>query len=220
MDSQSQTIVQGSPAWREFKLGKVSASRFKVVLTEAKTKAARERGELSVAANKYMLELGAEILTKQDQGIPATWAMQWGIDNEPAARDLYSELMGVEVKQVGFVSHPDEPMIGGSPDGLVGDNGGLEIKCPANTGVHLAYILGGELPKEHVAQVQGHLWISGRSWWDFVSYDPRIKDLRLALWQLRIHRDEPYIANLENAVFAFRDKLLETLCELKISGGL
>lgn len=233
MGDTPEALVQGSPEWREFKLGKISASRFGDILTEPKSKTAREKGELSATAKSYLLDLVAETLTGQDQGPPTTWAMQWGIDCEPAARELYSELTGLEVRQVGFVTHPTEPMIGGSPDGLVGPrkipfadpskgpDGGLEIKCPANTRIHLGYMLGGVLPKEHIPQVQGHIWLNDCEWWDFVSYDPRIKGpgtLRLALWRLAVPRDEPYIKALERKVFAFRDVLLETLCNLKIGG--
>lgn len=221
MTETSETLVQGSPAWRELRLGKITVSRFGDVLTQPKGKAAREAGELSETAKSYLLDLVAEILTGQDQGPPTTWAMQWGIDNEPAARQLYSKVTGLEVQQIGFLAHPQEPMIGGSPDGLVGDDGGVEIKCPANTRIHLGYMLDGELPKEHVPQVQGHLWLSERDWWDFLSYDRRIvgpDSLRLALWRHHVHRDEAYIANLQRAVFAFRDTLLETLCKLKVGG--
>ena len=210
--STAEPIVQGSAAWRVLRLGKITASQFSDVL-------AQPRVQGKGTAHSYLLDLVAEILTGQDQGPPTTWVMQWGTDNEPGARQVYSELTGLEVQEVGFLTHPEEPMVGGSPDGLVGDDGGLEIKCPANTRIHLGYMLGGELPKEHIAQVQGHLWISGRQWFDFVSYDPRIKDLRLALWRLRVQRDEAYIAKLEKAVFAFRDALMETLCNLKIGGN-
>jgi hypothetical protein len=219
----AETIVQGSFEWRQERLGKITVSEFDGLLAQPRNKADREAGKLSKSAQSYLLDLVAEILTGQEQGPPTTWAMQWGIDNEPAARQVYAERMGCEVQEVGFLAHPDEPMIGGSPDGLVGDDGGLEIKCPANTAIHLGYMLDGVLPTEYVAQVHGHLWITGRKWWDFVSYDPRIKGpdtLRLALWRYRVYRDEEYIRNLARKVFAFRDLLLETLIQLKIGGRL
>ena len=184
-------------------------------IINARNQADREAGKLSVTAHSYMLELAAEILTGQDDGIPPTWAMQWGIDNEAAARMVYEEVAGWAVQTVDFIEHPLDPMVGGSPDGLVADHGGIEIKCPASTRNHLAYRLGGECPKEHVAQVQGNMWITGRKWWDFISYDPRIKDLRLALWIKRCLPDPEYVDILEKKIDAFREKLLETLCTLR-----
>ena len=211
---------QGLPAWHAARLGKVTASRFKDVMTQPRSKAAREAGELSGTARSYMLELVAESLTGEAQGITKpTAAMQWGTDNEPAARSLYERRTGTAVRQVGFISHPLHESIGGSPDGLVGEFSGVEIKCPFNTAIHLGYILGRELPKDHVAQVQGLLWITGRDWWDFVSYDPRIRDLNLALWVHRVERDADYIDRLDKAVFAFLDTYLETLCTLKEREG-
>ena len=124
---RSETLVQGSPAWRELRLGKITASRFKDVLTEPRSKADKEAGKLSVTAQSYQLELGAEILTGLDDSLPPTRAMEWGTENEPAARQLYSRVTGLEVREVGFVEHPLDPMIGGSPDGLVGRLGGIEV---------------------------------------------------------------------------------------------
>jgi len=216
MVSDAATLVQGTPEWKEARLGKFTASRFAEPMTQPKTKAAREAGELSQTARSYMLEVLAEQLTRQEKDTYTTKAMKWGINNEPDARDVYEARTGLEVTEVGFVTHPEEPMIGGSPDGLVGEDGGIEIKCPFNSSVHLEYMLGGVLPKAHVPQVQGLMWITGRRWWDFVSFDPRIPPkLGLALWRLRVERDEEYIEDLERAVFAFRDKLQETLCRLK-----
>lgn len=211
--TDNAALEQGSPAWVNARLGKITASRFKDVLTRSTM-----AGEPSKTAGRYILDLVAEILTGQSREQRTTTAEQWGLDHEDAARTLYSEIVDREVKEVGFIEHPLDPMIGGSPDGLVGDDGGLEIKCPINPAIHLGYILGGVLPKDHVAQVQGHLWITGRAWWDFVSYYPNFEgpgSLRLALWRLRVYRDVEFIKRLDEAVFAFRDRLLETLCTLK-----
>ncbi len=209
------TFAQRSVEWREARLGKITASRFADILTQPRGKADRENGVLSQTAKSYMLDVVAEILTGQDQGPRITLAMQWGIDCEPAACDVYAERIGLELREVGFLPHPDEPIIGGSPDRLVGDDGGLEVKCPFNTRIHLGYALDGVVPKEHLPQVQGLMWITGRQWWDFVTYDPRIDSLELAMLRIRVERDESEIQRLAEAVFAFRDRLLETLCKLK-----
>ena len=217
MTTDTAALEQGSPAWHAARLGKITASRFADVMTQPRSKKAREAGEFSGSACTYMLDLAAEILTGQSQEHRTTAAEQWGLDHEPAARTLYERLMGCEVQRVGFIEHPLDAMIGGSPDGLVGDNGGVEIKCPFNPAIHLAYVLAGRLPKDHVAQVQGHMWITGRTWWDFVSYCPNFNgpgSLKLALWRLRVYRDLEFIGRLDEAVFAFRDRLLETLAKL------
>lgn len=213
-------IVQGTEAWRELRRGKITASRFADVLTQPKTKAAKAAGELSQTARSYMLDILADILSpKYDHEPPTTRDMEWGTEHEPAARELYETQRGVEVKEIPFWSHPEEPMIGGSPDGLVGEDGGIEIKCPARVRIHLGYIDDDVLPKDHVAQVQGHMWLGGREWWDFVSYHPWIPELRRALWVHRVYRDEAYIKKLEQAVFAFHNNLLKTLYELKLKTG-
>ena len=200
--TENAALEQGSPAWINARLGKITASRFKDVMGTPK------------AAHKYMMDLVAETLTGQSQGHRTTAAEQHGHDHEPAARALYEKRMGCEVLQVGFIEHPLDPMIGGSPDGLVGRWGGVEIKCPYNSAIHLGYILGGVVPKEHLAQVNGHLWLSGREWWDFVSYDRRMDNLKLALWRLRVYRRSEMMVHIDDVVFAFRDRLLETLAKL------
>lgn len=213
---------QGSQAWHDARLGKVTASRFADVLP-----ASRTTSRWSKTAQSYMMDQLAERWTQSPQGPRENEAMRWGHTWEPEAVKVYAADQGLtcyeggtpppwDVNQVGFIDHPTEKYIGGSPDRLVGDDGGLEIKCPFNTRVHLEYYLGGGMPKEHVAQVQGLLWITGWEWWDFCSYDHRIPDYKLALFRVRVERDEPYIDKLSAKVIAFRDALLamdETLTE-------
>jgi hypothetical protein len=127
--------------------------------------------------------------------------MQHGTEFEPQARMEYEARTGAMVEQVGFLHHPTIALCGGSPDGLVDEDGGLEIKCPYNSANHLQCFLTG-MPEEHIPQVQGLMWITGRQWWDFVSYDPRMPD-HLKLYQSRIERDDEYIATLEKAVREF-----------------
>lgn len=213
---------QRSEEWRRARLGKITASRFADVLTEPRSKAARENGELSGTATSYLLDILAEILTGTAQEPPTTKAMEWGNQWEGIAAEVYGELTGRAVKEVGFVTHPTEPMIGGSPDRLVDDDGLLEIKCPYNTRIHLGYVLGGVLPAEHTAQVQGNLWVTGRKWADFISYDPRISgdaSLAMAFFVHRVVRDDAFIGILAQRVLAFRDHVLEALCTIKKRGG-
>jgi putative phage-type endonuclease len=211
---------QRTEDWLKERIGKITASRFEALLTQPKTKAAREAGELSRTAIGYMNGLLAEVVTGLPQEIPGNKAMEWGTLHEGDARIIYEDRKGVTVEQVGFQTHPDIGECGCSPDGLVDPDGLIEIKCPFNSRVHLEYVLGGELPKEYVPQVQGQLWITGRKWCDFVSYDPRVTklrdSLRLALWIHRVKRDEEYISELAAAVYRFRDAFLDKLCKLRL----
>ncbi|HUW30459.1 MAG TPA: YqaJ viral recombinase family protein [Planctomycetota bacterium] len=197
---------QGSAGWHADRLGKITASRFDAVLTNAKKK-----GDLSKTAQDYMLDLVAEILTGTPQGFKGNKATEWGNDQEPFAVKAYEARTGNVCTEVGFVKHPTESRVGGSPDRLVGEDGGLEIKCPYNTRVHLQYVLGGCLPDEHEAQVQGHIWINDKKWWDFGSYDPRLADPKLGLFIVHVERDPAYIKHLQSRVAAFRDQMIAHL---------
>ena len=132
-----QELEQQTDEWLSVRCGRVTASRFKDVITEPRTKAAKEAGELSATAWSYLLEKLAETLTGRPVDGVRVPAMQWGLDFEPHARAVYEEVTGHAVEQLGFFTLASDDRIGGSPDGLVGDNGGLEIKCPANPTVHL-----------------------------------------------------------------------------------
>lgn len=209
---------QRSDEWRRLRLGTLTMSRAADMITQPKFAAERLRKKLSATAQSYVLGLVAEYLTGEEQGPAINAAMQHGIDNEPAARELYSLVTGNTVREVGFVTLDDEPRIGCSPDGLVGDDGGIEIKCPYHTRVHLGYVLSDEVPREYLPQIQGAMWVTGRQWWDFVSYDPRIRgdgSLPVALWIKRVKRDDAYIERLATAVYRVRDAYLEALCIIK-----
>lgn len=196
---------QGSPEWHAERLGCITASEFVKIVTPAKAEVSKSK-----TATQYIYEVAAEILTGQAIDRPVTHAMQWGHDHEAQAREVYEARRKCEVQQVGFVPYAPEPFVGGSPDGLVGDDGGIEIKCPENPAIHIAYKLDG-MPAEKKPQVQGHLWLSGRQWWDFVSFHPWYTDVNEALSVQRFDRDEPYIARLEAAVFSAVDVLKNTL---------
>ena len=203
-------LIQGSDEWRQARCGMITASRFKDLLTQPRAKRDKEAGNLSKTATTYMLELAGETITGCPKYTPTTPAMKHGNDWEPDARALYATLQGVEVRQVGFVYHPTEPLVGGSPDGLVGDAGGTEIKCPYNTAVHFGYILNGH--HEHEAQNQGNIWINNAEWWDFITYDPRVNPLvPLGIKITRVYRDQAFIDRLQTAVHNFRDRLEGTI---------
>jgi hypothetical protein len=126
--------------------------------------------------------------------------MQWGTEQEPAARAAYERVTGTSVEETGFVAH-DTLLAGCSPDGLVDWDGLIEIKCPYNSANHIETLLRG-MPDEHIPQVQGQMWITGRQWCDFVSFDPRMPE-PLQLHIQRINRDPGFIADLEARITIF-----------------
>ena len=203
-------VEQGSSEWLELRLGLVSASRFKDIMTNPRSKA-----ELfSATAKSYMLELIAEILTGEQKEVSGK-ALEWGSNNEKNAQIEYAFEKGVSVDEVG-ICLTDDRQVGASPDGFVGDIGGIEIKCPYNSANHISTVISGEMPKEHMAQVQGNMLVNGRKWWEFVSYDPRI-DGKGRIFITRIERDEEYIEKLQIKLTAF---LVEMKRILKESFGI
>lgn len=200
-------MIQGSPEWLAARCGRATASRFADVLATIKT------GEAAARRN-YKAQLVCERLTGIVAESFTNAAMQWGTETEPLARAAYEEQTGNLVEQVAFITH-SELMAGASPDGLIDLDGGLEIKCP-NTATHIDTLLKG-MPADHMPQIQGCMWITGRKWWDFVSYDPRLPE-RLQTHIQRITRDDAYITNLAAEVTVFLtevDNLIVKLNERK-----
>jgi len=189
-------IEQGTPEWRLLRIGKPTASRFKDVLAKGK----------GITRAGYMMQLAAEAVTDTYEDGYTNSAMQWGTETEPMARMAYEFETNSEVEQVSFITND---IAGYSPDGLVLENGAIEIKCPKTT-THLETILSGKMPSEHMPQVQGGLWIAEREWLDFISFDPRIKSDK-KMFKIRVYRDEEYIKNLENEVTIFVNELNELI---------
>ena len=203
------SAAQGTEEWAKERAGCATASRFSDVMAKIKV------GE-AVVRSKYRVQLVTERLT----GIPVVTyqnaIMLRGIETEPEARMAYEAERGVIVEEVGFVRHPAIPSCGASPDGLVGDDGMVEIKCPEST-THLTWMEAGRLPPKHVAQIQGQMAVCGRQWVDFVSYDPRFPP-GLQLFVVRVKRDEAYIKDLETEVRMFLagvDAMVERLLKRK-----
>ena len=192
--SMSEEIIQGSSAWFESRIGKATASRISDIV--AKTKSG-----YSTSRANYMAQLVVERMTNQVAESYTNAAMEWGIENEGFARAAYESKTGVLVDEVGAIDHPTIAMSAASPDGLVGDDGCLEIKCP-NTATHIDTVLGGEIAKKYYDQMQWQMVCTGRSWCDFVSFDPRMPE-GLQLFVKRIPRDDKYLAELEGEVIQF-----------------
>jgi len=176
---------QGSAEWFAARLGIPSASMYDKIVTA--------KGDWSTQANGYINQLVAEELTGERVPIFQNQWMLRGVELEPEARNLYIQTNQVKVHEMGFILH-DDIDTGCSPDGLIGRDGGLEIKCPAPA-THVEYLRGGKLPNRYKQQVMGCLWVTDRQWWDFMSYHPDMKPLIV-----RVERDEEYIASLAKHV--------------------
>lgn len=218
------TLTQRSHQWRIKRAGMVTASRFADVMTQPREKYKKEQGLLSKTAETYLHELLAEMIT----GVPldrfTSPATDWGIEHERMAFDQavhkIEQLSGKQpelpVGENAFFEHPEEPGIGCSPDGILGDDGLLEIKCGYNPRTHLENVLGGWVPEKYKAQVQGSLWITGRTHYIFVSFDPRYEGTAIdPLLVVQVRRDDQYLENeLAPAIIKFRNTVLDRYKEI------
>jgi putative phage-type endonuclease len=205
-------IEQGSAEWLAIRLGKVTASRITDVLAKGKSGEAATRED-------YRTELVVQRLTNEPGESFTNAAIEHGINTEPMARIAYEAHANVFVEQIAFVDHPTIEWFGCSPDGLVGETGLLEIKCPASK-THIKYLLGGKPPAKYVPQMQCQMAVTGREWCDFVSYDPRLPE-DLQLFVVRLERDVSYIMAMEEEVSKFLGEVSEMYSKLKeINNGL
>ena len=198
-------IIQGSDEWKALRMGKVTASRVADVVARTKT------GYGASRAN-YMAQLIAERLTGTVAEAYTNAAMIHGTETEPEARAAYCFYQGVAVEEVAFVPHPKIDQAGASPDGLVGADGLVEIKCP-NTATHLETLLGQAVPAKYETQMQFQMACTGRKWCDFVSYDPRMPE-NMRLFIKRLPRDDKRIAELESEIASFLLEMAVKLSEL------
>lgn len=192
--TDAKKVEQGTDEWRELRLGHVTASCVADIMAKGKS------GE-SESRRKYKLRIVAERLTRQGQESFMNAAMEWGVEQEPFARMAYEVKNNVLVDKTGFWHHPDIAFLGVSPDGLVGDDGLVEIKCP-NTTTHLDYVYDDKVPAKYFKQIQCQLWVTGRQWCDFISFDPRLPN-KNQLFIKRCERDEEFIAEMEKEVREF-----------------
>jgi putative phage-type endonuclease len=203
---EATKIEQGSLEWKMLRAGKVTASRVADVLSKIKS------GE-SAGRKNYKMDLVAERLTNQPAESFTNSAMQWGTEQEPFARIAYETKMNLFVEQIPFMDHPKIEWFGCSPDGLVAEDGLIEIKCP-NTTTHLEYIEGGKPPAKYIPQMQSQMACTGRKWCDFVSFDPRLPE-NLQLFVVRLDRDDGYIKDMETEVQKFLQEVDELFTKLK-----
>lgn len=203
---EATKIEQGSDAWKALRAGKVTASRVADVLSKIKS------GE-SAGRKNYRMDLVAERLTGKPVDSFTNSAMQWGTEQEPFARIAYETHKGLFVEQVPFVDHPTIEWFGCSPDGLVAEDGLLEIKCP-NTTTHLEYLQDGKPPSKYIPQMMAQMACTGRKWCDFASFDPRLPE-DLQLFVVRLNWDDAYIQEMEAEVKQFLNEVDATLSQLK-----
>ena len=199
-------IEQGTPEWHAERCGKATASKIADIIATTKSGPSTSR-------KNYLAQLVAERLTGTVAESYTNAAMQWGKDTEEQARQAYAFLRGVDVEPAPFVIHPAIPDSGASPDGFVGSDGLVEIKCPF-TATHIDTILSGKVDSKYVTQMQWQMACTGALWCDFVSYDPRMPE-HLAIYVKRVPRDGAVIAELEAAVRDFLSEVAKTVTALE-----
>jgi len=201
-------IEQRSEAWFRARLGKVTASSVADVLAKTKTGVSTSRGN-------YLIKLAIQRVTGQIEESYTNDAMQWGIDNEDQARVAYEVASGNFVDQVGFVDHSNIDWFGCSPDGLINNDGLVEIKCP-NSATHWEYFKTKEVPKKYFIQMQAQMTCTNTEWCDFVSFDPRMPE-RSQLLIVRVPRDNTFISIMESEIKEF---LNEVEIEVQLMKGV
>ncbi len=202
-------MIQGTKEWHMARLGKVTASQFAVLLGKARSKSQ----PFSDGAMTYLYTLVSERLTGIYADEVDTFSTRWGKELEEAARGTYQWQTGNNIATYGFVKLNEN--VGGSPDGVIIDQDGIvEIKCPWTSKEHVRTLATGEVPKQYIAQVQGNLWVTGRSFCDFVSFDNRFP---AGLWikVVRVERDDEYIATLAKRVEEFAALVISTEKEVR-----
>lgn len=202
---------QNSAEWLAARCGSLGASSIADMV--AKTRTGWGASRFNLAA-----KLVCERLTGTPQESYTNAAMQWGHDTEPQARAMYEFMRDVAVQQVGLVLHPSISKSHASPDGLVGDDGLIEIKCP-NTATHIETLLSEDVEGRYVKQMQWQMACCGRAWCDFVSFDPRLP-AEMQMFVQRVRRDDEFIAELEREARLFLaeiDKTIATLSDKYLS---
>ena len=197
---------QRTDEWFSERAGKVTASAVYKVMAKTKTGYGADRGN-------YLADLVTERLTGVTAASFTNAAMQWGIDTEAQARAAYEFRLGYSVIETGFCPHPTIAYFGASPDGLCGDAGLVEIKCP-NSATHIETLRGGGIPRKYMLQMQTQMACTGRDWCDFVSFDPRLP-MEMQIHVERVKRDADLIAEIEAEVTKFLGEVDATVADLR-----
>jgi len=204
-------MEQRSPEWYAARLGKVTASRVADLMAKMKS-------GYSTSRTNYMAELICERLTGNPTEGYTNGAMQWGIDTEPRAKAAYTFTLGQPIVDCAFALHGKISDFGASPDGLVGDDGLLEIKCP-NSATHIETLLRGGVEGKYFTQMQAQMAVTGRKWCDFVSFDPRLP-AEMQIFVKRIERDDASIEIMEDEIRSFLGELEGKISNLRTHYGV
>ena len=188
---------QGDDEWFQAKLGVPSSSKFSDIMAKGKGKTRRN----------YLVDIASEIITGKREESYVSADMKRGTELEPFAREEYEFITGNNVEQIGFAKDNN---VGCSPDGFIGKDGGLEIKCPKPS-THIETVISDVIPTKHRPQMQGCMMVTGRKWWDFCSYCPDISDEYQYIFIKRMARDELYIKELRHEINLFLMDLKETI---------
>lgn len=192
---------QQSAEWFKLRLGIPTSSRFKDIMTNPRNK----KDVLSASARTYMLQLIAEKMTRELTQMSDNADMARGRELEPMARKAYEFRTDNDVVETGIILNHG---VGASPDGLVGDNGAIEIKC-RRSHHHIDALIKNEMPDEYKAQVQGFMYISEREWVDFVMYHEKLR-----MFIKRVHRDDVYIKTLAECLSIFQQEMQKCIEKL------
>lgn len=201
----SAQMIQGSEVWLAARLGKVTASRMDDLM-------ARTKSGYGAGRSNYMAQLIAERLTGKVAESYTNAAMAWGTENEPAARAAYEFVTDLEVIETGFIQHPAINESGASPDGLVGADGLVEIKCP-NTATHIETLLTRTIPGKYQKQMLWQMACTQRLWCDFVSFDPRMPE-HLRIFVQRVAYDAKEVQRMELEVVEFLAEMVDKISKL------
>lgn len=196
-------VKQGSLDWKIARAGIPTSSNFSKIVTTT--------GEKSKQAEKYMYQLAGERFNGISEEMPKTAAMQRGNDLEAEAREFYELVTGRKTQQVGFclIDNGDGVKFGSSPDALIDEDGGLEVKCPLPA-THIEYVLGNKFPMEYYQQVQGNMLVTGRKWWELLSFHPHMRP-----FLIRLERNDEFIAKLSTELIEFCTNLDLLVTKLK-----
>ena len=204
-------LKQGSPEWLIARIGKVTGSRVKDVMSFLKN------GQPSQKRKDYMTDIVTERLTGTAVDHYVTPAMEWGLETEQYARAAYEVVSGNDVDLVGISQHPAIELFSASPDGYVGTDGIVEFKCPTTT-THIEWLVAGIVPEEYLWQCYAEMSCSGRQWVDFMSFDPRLPP-RNQVFLKRLDRDDNKIAFMDACVVQFLAEVDEMIAKLGGSNG-
>lgn len=196
MPNDMSNPLQGTGDWLAQRVGCATASRMNDVLATLKN------GKPGAERERYMKELLAERMTGSAMAHVITQPMRDGLAREPEARELYEAETGLLITLCGFVPHPTIENAGASPDGLVGNDGLIEVKCPTDL-TYIDWLMAGTVPEKHKPQMLFQLACTQRTWCDFVAYNPNMKSARKRLFVRRFQPEPAQIAEIEDKVRTF-----------------